>query len=276
MSICLPEPAARVPLPSPEQLHPGLWRAHQLAGASGRRGAGALASGFAALDAQLPDAGWPARALTELLLPHPGMGELRLLAPALTALQRSGHSLMLFDPPARLCAWALAALGLDLDRLIVVHSRAGREATADLLWALEQALRSGHLGAVLAWLPPRLRPEWLRRLQLAAQAHDGPAFMLREAAAAQRPSAAPLRLAVAAGGADQLQLAIIKRRGAPLLQSVRLPLPLMGLEAPAGPAVAVNSLPDGPEAAAGSTAAGGGRPRAPRSPAAAAWVAARD
>ncbi len=266
MSIRLAGPAdsvARAPLPAPEQLHPGLWRAHRLVGARGRPGDGALPSGFAALDAQLPDAGWPARALTELLLPHPGLGEWRLLAPALAALQRGGHSLMLFDPPAPPCAWALAGLGLDLDRLIVVHSRPGPQATADLFWALEQALRSGHLGAVLAWLPGRVRPEWLRRLQLAAQAHDGAAFLLREQAAAQRPSAAPLRLALSAGGADLLQLAIVKRRGAPLLQPLRLQLPPLWPEPPAWPLIAAAPQAGGPEEAAGSTATGGGRPRAP-------------
>ena len=43
------------------------------------------ASGFAALDAELPGGGWPRRVLSELLLPHPGVGEIRLLAPALVA-----------------------------------------------------------------------------------------------------------------------------------------------------------------------------------------------
>ncbi|MEQ1804634.1 MAG: hypothetical protein ABL900_04580, partial [Burkholderiaceae bacterium] len=80
----------------------------------------------------------------------------------------------------------------------------------------EQALKSGHVGAVLAWLPPRLRSESLRRLQLAAHAHDGVAFVLREMAAAQRPSAAPLRLALRPGGADVLALRVLKRRGPPL------------------------------------------------------------
>ena len=63
------------------QLHPGLWRASQIGGAPGRT----TASGFDVLDAQLPGGGWPHGVLTELLLPQPGVGELRLLAPALAA-----------------------------------------------------------------------------------------------------------------------------------------------------------------------------------------------
>ena len=71
------------------------------------------ATGFAALDAQLPGGGWPRRALTELLPASPGVVGLRLLAPALAATLAAGRSVMLFDPPAGLTAWALAQLGLD-------------------------------------------------------------------------------------------------------------------------------------------------------------------
>jgi len=227
-----PAPPAPEPVScEPVQLHPALWRAHQL----GRQRDGTVASGFAELDAELPGGGWPARALTELLLPHPGIGELRLLAPALAAVQQGGRSLMWFDPPAVPCGWTLAALGLDLRQLVIVQARDGLQprargrlpAAADVLWALEQALKSGHVGAVLAWLPPGVRPESLRRLQLAAQAHDGPAFLLREAAALARPRVAPLRLALAPAGParpDELALRIVKRRGPPLAGTLRLAL----------------------------------------------------
>ena len=164
----------------PETLHPGLWRGHQF----GRHAEHGVASGFAQLDAQLPGGGWPRRALTELLLPHPGVGEIRLLSHCLGATQRSGRPVMLFDPPAALSGWALAQLGLDVEQLLIIVTRAERlpgEAGIDArLWALEQALKSGHVGAVLAWLPPCLRSERLRRLQLASHAHDGVAFVLRE------------------------------------------------------------------------------------------------
>jgi protein ImuA len=132
---------------------------------------------------------------------------------------------MLFDPPAQLSAWALAQLGLDVEQLLVVQTRTRVVPGSDSLWAFEQALRSGHVGALVAWLPPRLRAERLRRLQLAAQAHDGAAFVLRESAAAQRPSAAPLRLALRAAGPDMLALRVLKRRGPPLESPITLALP---------------------------------------------------
>ena len=204
----------------PERLRPVLWRGDQMEGAVDR----AWPTGFAALDAQLPGGGWPRRVLTELLLPHPGVGEIRLLGPCLTALQRQGRLVMLFDPPAKLSAQAFTELGFDVGQLLVVHTRARVIPGSDSLWAFEQALKSGHVGATLAWLPPRLRSDRLRRLQLAAQAHDGPAFVLREWAAQQRPTAAPLRLALRAGGADRLQLQLLKRRGPPLASPITLTL----------------------------------------------------
>lgn len=207
--------------PAPEDLHPAVWHAHQL----GRSAECTQPSGFCPLDAQLPGGGWPRRALTELLLPHPGIGEVRLLAASLVAVQQAGRLVMLFDPPAAVCAPALVELGFDVDQLLVIHTHLQLRPGADRLWALEQALKSGHVGAVVAWLPPRLRAERVRRLQLAAHAHDGPAFMLREVAAQGQASAAPLRLALHPAGADQLALRVLKRRGPPLLAPVHLALP---------------------------------------------------
>jgi protein ImuA len=205
--------------PAPEALHPTLWLAHQL----GRAHEPAWASGFAALDRELPGGGWPRRALTELLLPHAGIGEIRLLSAGLVALQRAGRLVMLFDPPAALSPWALGALGIDVTQLLVVDTRS--RVGLDGLWAFEQALRSGQVGATLAWLPARLPPERLRRLQLAAQHHDGPAFVLRERAAAERPTPAPLRLALQPRRADRLEVRVLKRRGPPLERALLLALP---------------------------------------------------
>ena len=218
-------PPAPFDLRSPHTLHPALWLGHQLGHQLGRTGEHAVSSGFAALDAELPGGGWPRRVLSELLLPHLGIGEIRLLAPPLVAAQRAGRLVMIFDPPAALSAPALAQLGFDVEALLVVNTRARVIPGSDSLWALEQALKSGHVGAVLAWLPPRLRAERLRRLQLAAHAHDGVAFVMRELAAAGRPTASPLRLALQSAGADRLNVRLLKRRGPPLESAVPLDLP---------------------------------------------------
>ncbi|MDI7065596.1 hypothetical protein QMO17_30595, partial [Klebsiella pneumoniae] len=62
----------------PEDIHPALWRASQLAAGFDR----VVSCGHTVLGAELPGGGWPAGALTELLTPQPGCGELRLLQPA--------------------------------------------------------------------------------------------------------------------------------------------------------------------------------------------------
>ena len=211
----------------------------------GRQPDAALPTGYALLNAVLPGGGWPARVLTELLLPHPGLGEMRLLAPALAAVQQGQRSVMLFDPPTLPCCPAWQALGLDVQQMVVVQGR-GRARhllpAADTLWALEHALKSGHVGAVLAWLPVRLRTDTLRRLQLAAQGHDGPAFLLRDSEARHKPSAAPLRLWLGAAGPDELRVWLLKRRGPPLAHALQLALPPV-LSAPARARAARPTLP---------------------------------
>ena len=74
-------------------------------------------------------------------------------------------------------------------------------------------------------LPAGLKADALRRLQLAAQVHDGPVFVFREALARSKPSVAPLRLLLAPAGIDALSVHLLKRRGPPLAESLRLPLP---------------------------------------------------
>jgi protein ImuA len=238
------QPLVRV---DPELIHPELWRGHQL----GHARQETVPSGWPALDRELPSGGWPRRVLTELLMKQPGVGEIRLLAPALCCVASgsaatgpggAGRRVMLVDPPAVPCAWALAQLGLDEHSLIVVHGREGPRgaalrhllASADLLWVLEQALRSGHVGAIVAWLPDRLRADALRRLQLAAQCHDGPVFLMRGIDARLKPSPAPLRLALHAAQPDAIDIQLLKRRGPPRPQMLRLTLPApTGLRRPA-------------------------------------------
>src|SRR5690606_30539554 len=165
-----------------------------------------ISTGYAALSAQLPGGGWPVGALIELLTPHAGVGEIRLLQPALAQLDRR-HPIALVQPPhaPHLACWQ--GWQLNPAQLLWVAP----ERPLDALWAAEQILKHGSCGALLCWLP-RVRPEALRRLHLAAQASDTLCVVLRPAAAAQHASPAPLRLALtpAAGG---LSVHILKRRG---------------------------------------------------------------
>lgn len=187
---------------TPEHIHPALWRATQLARPATR----GVSTGYAALSAQLPGGGWPAGALIELLLPHAGIGEIRLLQPALAQLDRD-HPIALVQPPhvPHVACWQ--GWRLNPSQLLWVAP----ERPLDALWAAEQILKQGSCGALLCWLP-HVRVASLRRLHLAAQAAETLCFVMRPAAAAQHASPAPLRLALSPvpGG---LSVQILKRRG---------------------------------------------------------------
>jgi protein ImuA len=182
---------------------PGIWRGDRL-GATALPG---LSTGHAALDALLPGGGWPRGALTELIVREEGIGEFSLLLPALAALSREARWIALVAPPHLPYAPALAAAGLALARLLVVRSAT----TADSLWAMEQALRSGACGAVLAW-PAAVNERAQRRLQLAAEAGASWGLWFTPARQAASASMAALRLglAPAPGG---LEIRFLKRRG---------------------------------------------------------------
>lgn len=168
--------------------HPQLWRGERRTW-SGMR---CIPSGFADLDARLPGGGWPSGALTEALLPQPGIGELQLLLPALRRLNRERRWIALVGAPYIPYAPAWQASDMDLSRLLWVRPRASR----DLLWALEQAMRAGTCGAVLGWPAAGATFQQLRRLQLAAEAGDclGILFHAPDRAAHASPATLRVRL----------------------------------------------------------------------------------
>ena len=196
---------------------PDIRRGGELA----RVASASVPTGFPQLDAELPGGGWPTGSLAELLPSHEGIGELRILGPALAALARAGKRLAWIAPPYLPYAPALAAAGIDLAQVLIVKTRAARDA----LWAAEQALHSAACGAVLVW-PSEAKYVALRRLQLAAERSQAMTMLFRSPHAANEPSPAVLRLALhtAAGG---LAVQILKRRGAvcerPMLVTLNQP-----------------------------------------------------
>ena len=208
-----------------------LWRGQHGASADG------IPSGHAALDAVLPDGGFPDAALTEVFVPGvapsagplagllAGIGELALVLPALARLARGLRLIAFVAPPELPYAPALAAAGIDLDRLVVVRARDARDAA----WAAEQALRDGGCAAVVAWLEGHEKKKGsspdlpLRRLQLAAEAGECWGLLYRPWAARRSASPAALRLALTpvAGG---LCVEVLKCRGSSVRRTVEVPL----------------------------------------------------
>lgn len=190
--------------------NPRVWRGRDQAG----RRAG-LASGYPELDRYLPGGGWPRESLTEVLTEHYGIGELRLLMPALARLSTETSTqdftepgwIAWVAPPFQPYPPALQQCGIDLSRMLIVRPRDDSE----ILWSAEQALSSGTCAAVLLW-PSILDDQASRRLQLAAEKGRSWAIAFRPLAARRQPSAAALRLELHPDG-QATRVHILKSRG---------------------------------------------------------------
>ncbi|HJP03639.1 MAG: translesion DNA synthesis-associated protein ImuA [Gammaproteobacteria bacterium] len=193
--------------------HPHIWRPGTAVVA--RR---TVPTGFAVLDRRL-GGGWPVEGLTELLFSKQGIGELRLLMPALAFLSRAGSPEERQDvaagdggwiawvaPPHIPYAPALGLYGVDTSRVLVIRP----DKQADVLWAMEQALRSSTCVAVLAWLAA-LDERSMRRLRLAAESGLCWAVIFRHLKFAHQGSPAPLRIQLQPED-GQLGLDIIRNR----------------------------------------------------------------
>ena len=213
------------------QLRRQVWQGSEFAESDPR----VIPSGYAELDQLLPGQGWSAGGLAELLIEHCGVGEVRLLAHALSHLTKQAERhVMLVAPPYPPCAAALRAWGIDVERVLWVRSSEDQA-----LWAAAQALKQDGIGAVLVWLP-NARADKVRRLQVAAQESASLAFLIRPVKAATQSSPAPLRMicepllpanAQTINRRQWLQeiglsIDIFKRRGPPLAEPLRLVLPL--------------------------------------------------
>ena len=208
-------PSAPTPNALLAQMPDTVWRGNQM----GSHRAVTTSSGFTPLNRELPNGGWPASVLIELLLSQTGIGELRLLAPVIAALTQAKKTVILMAPPHIPFAAALIELGIDLAHVILIEA----DKPADRIWAIEQTLKSASFGALLCWLP-QCRADHLRRLQLAASGCDGLTFILRPLNAQHESSPAPLRLVCRPVTGGQLSVDIIKRRGPVQAQPVILPL----------------------------------------------------
>jgi protein ImuA len=185
------------------KLHPALWRGSQF----GTRAGPTVSTGFATLDAELPGQGWPTGALIELLTPHSGIGEIRLLRAALHA-QPTPQPIVLLQPPYQpnIACWSGWRFGPQ--RLLHLRPQRARDA----YWAAEQILKNGSCAALLFWAHP-VQTSILKRLHLAAQSSQTLFFMFRPHAVQSDASPAVLRVLLSPEPTGALTLSILKRRG---------------------------------------------------------------
>lgn len=190
--------------------HTGIWRAS--AGDSGIKPG--LPSDYPELDRHLPGGGWPRDGVTELLHDYQGMGELRVITPALARLSREeARWIAWIAPPHLPYAPALATGHIDLIRVLIVTPRHPRE----ILWTAEKVLSSQSCSAVLLW-PGTIEEREIRRLQLAAREGSCWNVLFRPGSAARQSSPAELRVQLhphplSHNDNSILEARILKRRG---------------------------------------------------------------
>ncbi len=181
-----------------------IWQGHRQT----RTNQPAELTGYPLLDTQLGDIGWPKGALSECLLNAPGIGELYLLLPLIQRLTASDKTVFWLNPPHIPYAPALARESVNMDQIIVLHTRD----RGDFLWSLENCLRSPVTGLVMAW-PDKLAARDVRRLQLAAEAGNNVCILFRERRYAEQNSPAALRLVLESDDQQGLTVKVLKRRG---------------------------------------------------------------
>lgn len=170
-----------------------------------------LDSGHPLLNQQLHSGGWPLDTTTELGLSQAGIGELRLLIPALRELMQRQHAqqyVLCIAPPFLPFGPALLKEDIDISKLVVVHT----SSVQDTLWAAEQALLAECCAAVLSWTGSyNLGIRELRRLQLAAERSNGWNILLRHSDCLQQASASGLRLHLKSNSYSKLDVHILKQ-----------------------------------------------------------------
>ncbi len=191
-------------------------------------------SGFPQLDAVLPHGGWPLGAVSELLLPQPGSGELTLLLPLLASLTGQGRRVYLLQPPALPYAPAWAAAGVNLQQVYWLALHDERQG----LWSGEQILREPG-NAWLGWFDKAPTDKSCRRLQLAAEQGGGLGLLLRQAQPAGGGTPFGLRLALTPAPSG-VRVRILKRRGPPLESPILINRPAEAVKQGWQPAGAVS------------------------------------
>lgn len=179
--------------------HPLLWQTGVV-----RKVSEAVSTGSAELDERLPNRGWPAQGMVEILSEQPGYSELMLFLPAIHHVIGQGGFVAMIEPPFEPYAPAFSERSLDPDRFIVVR-------TSRLAWAMEQVTRAAACHIVFAWAP-RIQEKSLRRLQLAAEQKQVLLVLSRPMSARTSVSPAALRLTLGHGKSG-FEVDIFKSRG---------------------------------------------------------------
>jgi protein ImuA len=142
------------------------------------------------IDGLIGEPSWPRGCLVEFLAEGRGAGSASLALLASRAAWRDAL-LIVIDSRRELYVPAAVSLEMNAERTIFIRP----DRPPDVLWSLEQALRTRGIGAVVCDVE-QLSPQACRRLQLAAEMGGGLGLLLRPARARGQPSFAEYRFLV--------------------------------------------------------------------------------
>ena len=149
-----------------------------------------VSSGSPAIDRLLPAGGYQRGTLVQWLT---GGGQSADYLSLLVARQAcaDGGALVVFDPQHQFYPPAAAAIGINLDNLIMLRTNrpadVGEELHNDLLWSIDQALRCPAVAAV--WGPiDHINQRWFRRFQLSAESSGCLGLFVQPICEARQPS----------------------------------------------------------------------------------------
>ncbi len=106
----------------------------------------------------------PIKDITTMVTQTQGRDELKQISAQLSQLSQQGRWIVLISPPNIGYKQMLAAAGVRMDRILLVHAKD----EVETLWAMEKALTSGTSSAVITWTNS-LDARDSRRLQLVAK-----------------------------------------------------------------------------------------------------------
>ena len=154
---------------------------------SGRKtsaGSRPLSSGCQAMDRHLPGGGYQGGTIVEYLRSQPACGANYLaLSAARHAMNANQRFLVVVDLAQQFYPPAAVAMGIDLQRLVLVRPKSA----ADALWAIDQSLRCSAVAAVMAEVD-QMDDRAARRVQLAAEQGGGLGLLVRGSSARSQPS----------------------------------------------------------------------------------------
>ncbi len=167
-------------------------------------------TGYDSINKQLHSRGWPTGNITEFGIQQTGIGELRLLIPALRHVQQSNSQkhIVFIAPPHLPFAPALNKEGVDTNSLTIVRTKTLK----DSLWAAEQSLVADCCAVVICWTGShKIGNRDLRRLQLASENTHSWSVLFRHSRLLEEPSPSGLRIQLRCNSYSKLEIHILKQ-----------------------------------------------------------------